>query len=76
MDKKKLIEDFVTAAGAPVIDRKTAIRLGGNLIGSTKTLANLDSMGLGCKARVRLGKRRGYVTRFYAEWLFGRMESI
>lgn len=75
MDRQKLIEDFVVAAGVPVIDRKTAIRLSGGLIGSTKTLANLDSLRKGCPAQVRLGKRIGYETRPFAEWLFGRMDD-
>jgi hypothetical protein len=74
MDKQQFIEDFVTAAGAPVIDRKTVIKLSGGLIGSTKTLANLDSLGLGCKAQVRLGKRVGYETRPLSIWLFNRLQ--
>ncbi len=75
MDRQKLIEDFVTAAGAPVIDRKAAMKLSGGLIGSTKTLANLDSLRQGCTAQVRLGKRIGYQTRPFAIWLFNRMQE-
>ena len=71
-----MIEDFVTAAGAPVIDRKTATKLSGGLIGSTKTLANLDSLKKGCAAQVRLGKRIGYQTRPFAIWLFSRIEAV
>ena len=76
MDKQQLIDDFCKNVNAPVADRHTMIRHSGNMIGSSKTLANLDSLGEGCKARVKLGKRVGYETRPYAEWLFGRMESI
>lgn len=75
MNKEQLIEDFVTAAGAPVIDRKAAIKLSGGLIGSTKTLANIDSLREGCTAQVRLGKRVGYQTRPFAIWLFNRMQE-
>lgn len=75
MDRQKLIEDFVTAAGAPIIDRKTASKLSGGLV-SIKTLANLDSLGEGCPARVKMGKRCGYECRPYAIWYFGRMEII
>jgi len=75
MNKQQLIETFISNAGSPIIDRNTAIKLSGGLIGSTKTLANLDSLKKGCTAQVRLGKRIGYETRPFAEWLFGRIND-
>lgn len=76
MNRQQFIEDFCKAVGAPVGDRPTMCKASGGLIGSTKTLANLDSLHVGCTAQVRLGKRVGYQTRPFAEWLFDRMEAV
>ncbi len=76
IDRAKLIDDFCAAAGnVPVIDRETAVKLSGGLIGSTKTLANLDSLKEGCSAQIRLGRRVGYQCRPFAIWLFNRMQE-
>ncbi len=75
MEKQQFIDDFYTAVNAPIGDRKTMCAASGNMIGSTKTLANLDSLGQGCAAQVRLGKRVGYQTRPFAIWLFNRIKE-
>jgi hypothetical protein len=41
-----------------------------------KYQANLDSAGKGPDGRIRCGRKIGYPTRPYAEWLDGRSELV
>ena len=74
MKRSDFIRDFMEKAPGPVVDRKAAAGLSGGLICSG-ALANLDSKGLGVdKAdRVFMGRRTGYRTEAFANWLADRM---
>ena len=43
---------------------------------SEKYAANLDSRGLGCKGRIRVGRKIAYSVTELVAWLEGRSESV
>ncbi len=67
-------DKILSACPGPIISRKEAAKLTGGLI-SEKYLANLDCSGLGPNVRVRIGRRTGYNSESFAEWLASRMEK-
>jgi predicted DNA-binding transcriptional regulator AlpA len=54
----------------PIISRDKVEKLLGGII-SSKTLANLDSLGIGPK-RMRIGRKVAYLTEDLLEWLAQR----
>ncbi|MCK5682353.1 hypothetical protein KAI46_16250 [bacterium] len=65
--------DFIAKAPGPVISYDEAEVLSGGLI-KKKSMQNLCSQGLGPK-RIRLGKRVGFVTVDFCEWLCDRLQA-
>jgi len=59
----------------PIIARNQVGKLTGGAL-SPKTLANLDSLGLGPKTRIKLGRRVAYPTPVLLEWLEARSATI
>lgn len=59
----------------PLISRNQVGKLTGGAI-SPKTLANLDSLGLGPRERIKLGRRVAYPTTVLLEWLEARSTKI
>ncbi len=57
----------------PIFTRKTASQAIGGLI-SAKTLANLDSLGLGPIRKVKIGLKVGYEREDFIAWLKQRIE--
>lgn len=74
MNPQITTEEILAKCPSPVISRKEAAKISGGLI-SEKFLANLDSGGDGPAERVRIGRRVGYVTTSFAEWLVARVEA-
>lgn len=60
---------------APYVARSQRIldKATGGLV-NAKTLANLDSLGKGPKGRLRLGRKVGYPSRPFFEWLAARLK--
>ena len=58
----------------PVIARDHVERLLGGII-SSKSLANLDSLGVGPK-RMRVGRKVAYRTEDLLEWLSNRTKTL
>lgn len=58
-----------------IIARKEVDRLTGGLI-SPRHLANLDSVGLGPKGKVRVGRLVGYERESFISWLSERMQDV
>ena len=58
-----------------VIARNQVGKLTGGAL-SPKTLANLDSLGLGPRTRIKLGRRVAYPTPVLLEWLEARSTTI
>lgn len=67
-------EKILAACPGPIISRKEAAKLTGGLI-SEKYLANLDCNGQGPSGRVNIGRRTGYNSASFAEWLAKRIEQ-
>ena len=65
--------DFIAKAPGPVISYDEAEVLSGGLI-RKKSIQNLCSKGLGPK-RIRLGKRVGFITTDFCEWLCERLQA-
>lgn len=57
----------------PVIARKEVARILGGII-APKTLANLDSLGEGPKARFKIGRNVAYITADLLAWLEERAQ--
>ena len=75
MTKKEYIDDFCRRANCPVGSRTYLLRIAGNIIGAGHT-ANRDSMGTGCKDKVRLGRKVGYITASFATWLADQIDGL
>ena len=76
IDKQAIIEEILSRCPGPVISRRQAAIVSGGMIGE-RSLANIDSdrEKEGPAERVRLGRRVGYTSRSFAEWLADRIES-
>ena len=59
----------------PLVPRKELRRLLGGLI-NPRTIANLDSKGLGPAVRLRYGRQVVYEKASFIEWLEGRLNPI
>lgn len=66
--------DFIERAPSPVISYDEAEVLSGGLI-KKKSIQNLCSQGLGPK-KIRLGKRVGFRTVDFCEWLCERLQTV
>lgn len=73
MSPQITIQEVLAKCSGPVISRKEAAKVSGGLV-SEKFLANLDSSSKGPVERVRVGRRVGYVSNSFAEWLVARVE--
>lgn len=69
MDKKFNLKDLAEKL-PPLISRNRVEELLGGII-SSKTLANLDSMGKGPN-RIRIGRKIAYLTDDLLDWLESR----
>ena len=58
----------------PIIARDHVEKLLGGVV-SSKTLANLDSLGMGPK-RIRVGRKIAYLTEDLLEWLALRSQEL
>ena len=67
-------EEILDKCPGPIISRRKAAELTGGLMGE-RHLANLDSAGIGPARRVKIGKRAGYESESFAEWLASRIEA-
>ena len=75
IDSRTITSQIISRSSRPVVSRVEAARLSGGLV-TPKTLANLDSQGLGPGARVRYGKKIGYPVEEFARWLADRIQPI
>ena len=66
-------EEIVEAAGAPVVSVQRAAQLTGGLM-SEKTIFNLISLK-DAPERIKLGRRSGFRTAEFAEWLCDRLQA-
>ena len=66
-DFSKLFEKWPS----PLVARSELSRFSGGLLNS-KTLANLDSAGIGPPGRVRIGRKVAYTVSGLIEWLESR----
>ena len=67
-------DKILAACSGPIISRREAAKLTGGLI-SEKYLANLDCNGQGPSHRVNIGRRTGYNSASFADWLAKRIEQ-
>lgn len=58
----------------PIFTRKQACEALGGLL-SVKTLANLDSMKMGPKGRIQVGRRVAYTREGFVDWVLSRVSS-
>ena len=75
MTRQEFIADLIDKSPGPIISRPEASRL----TGYTKKvahLANLDSQGLGCPDRVRIGRRMGYITASFGAWFADQVDGL
>jgi len=75
IDNTTTTEKILERCPGPVISREVAARLSGGLV-TAKTLANLDSQGLGPADRVRCGRKVGYPAECFSRWLANRLQPI
>jgi len=66
-------KDFIKKAPGPVLSYDEAETLAGGLI-KKKSMQNLCSQGLGPQ-KIRLGKRVGFRTVDFCEWLCERLQA-
>jgi len=55
--------------------RQESYKFSGGII-NARTLANLDSKGIGPKGRIRIGRKIAYPVQSMIEWLEGRSEVV
>jgi len=67
-------QEILKLCPGPVISRKEAAKLTGGMI-SEKYLANLDCEGTGPKERINIGRRVGYRSESFAQWLAERIKK-
>lgn len=67
--------ELEVAWGAPFVcrDQRSLDRATGGLV-HPRTLANLDSQGLGPAGKFRIGRRVGYPAREFFQWFADRIE--
>ena len=63
-----MFQEMVQAWGSPVVPRQKVGEFSGGLL-NPRTMANLDSLGIGPKSKRRVGSRVVYRTKELAEWL-------
>ena len=68
------VDNFIDKFPSPIISYDEAESLAGGFI-AKKTLQNLCYQGLG-PAKIRLGKRVGFRTVDFCEWLCGQLQAI
>lgn len=78
MDNNELSKDYFAhlAEQLPPFIIRNEIHIKFGLIISSKTLANLDSLGLGPRERFKVGKNVAYPTKSLLEWLDKRVQGI
>lgn len=73
---KPNLQAFADKWKAPYVSRGEIYTFSGGLI-TPKTIANLDSLGLGPAGRLRIGGRRiGYEVNELVRWLESRSERV
>jgi hypothetical protein len=62
--------------GAPIVarDQRCLDRATGSMINS-RTLANLDSQGLGPEGKIKIGRKVGYMAGPFFRWFASRIEG-
>ena len=75
-DKQSIVEEILSRCPGPVISRRQAAIVSGGMI-NERSLANIDSdkTKQGPVERIRVGRRVGYTSRSFAEWLAARIEA-
>jgi len=68
-------ENILKRCPGPVISREVAAHISGGLV-TAKSLANLDSLGVGVPGRLRCGRKIGYPAENFARWLSDRLQPI
>ncbi|MCF8082886.1 MAG: hypothetical protein K9M96_07310 [Deltaproteobacteria bacterium] len=71
---KDVFERMKESWPSAVLARTEVSRFTGGLI-SEKYLANLDSLGIGCPGRIRVGRRVAYPVEQFCEWLRSRTKE-
>ena len=62
------------AWGAPIVARTNVDKFSGGLL-HPRTMANLDSLKLGCPEKIVIGGRVCYPTRALVEWMKSRRDN-
>lgn len=60
---------------SPFISREEVQKFTGGIV-NRRTLANLDSLGMGPEGRIRVGRKVAYPVAQFIEWLERRAEVI
>lgn len=74
MSKANILSKLETEL-PPIVGRRIVFKITGGLI-SQRTMANLDSKGLGPKERIRVGRQIGYPRETFIFWFSERMQDI
>lgn len=61
-------DELVDAWGAPIVARTQVAKFSGGLL-NPRTMANLDSLGLGPEGKIMVGGKVAYITRGLVEWM-------
>ena len=70
-----IFQEMVNKWPSTIVARTEIETFTGGLM-SEKYQANLDSAGLGPKGRIRCGRKIGYPTQEYADWLGARSSVV
>lgn len=73
-DTNITVEDILAKCPSPVISRRMAAEHVSGGFYAERSLANLDSLGAGPAERVKIGRRSGYTSRSFAEWLVAKIK--
>lgn len=75
MTQKLDFQSFAEKWPSPIVARTEAGKFTGGLI-HPRTLANLDSQGLGPSGRFKVGRKTAYPVNSFIDWLKKRAEKI
>lgn len=71
----EIFKKMVAAWPAPVVARSEVSRFSGGIL-NPRSLANLDSKGVGPANRFRVGRKVCYPTTELADWMQSRVELV
>ena len=75
LTKNDFFEQLRAKCTGPLIDRNQAYDLSGHTL-SIGHQANLDSLGIGCPGRVRVGRRVAYLADNWCRWFSERVDGL